>query len=87
MVVLKQCHTHTALRSSTPTLTLEQYMNKDQVKGQFNQAKGQIKEVAGKIVGDKTMENKGKLQDIGGKIQESYGDAKEEIKKAADRSV
>jgi len=45
--------------------------------------KGQVKETTGKILGDKTMENKGTLQDAAGKIQKAYGDAKEEIKKGS----
>lgn len=37
-------------------------MNKDQIKGQAKQAKGEVKELAGKLVGDKTMETKGMVQ-------------------------
>ena len=58
-------------------------MNKDQAKGQLKQAKGQVKEAAGKLLGDKTLENKGKAQNIVGKVQEAYGDAKNEIKKGS----
>lgn len=58
-------------------------MNKDQVKGQLKQAEGQVKEVTGKLIGDKTLENKGKVQNVVGKVQETYGDAKDEIKKAS----
>lgn len=64
----------------TPPTHLEQLMNKDQIKGQVNQVHGKIKEATGKIVGDKTLENKGKIQNISGKIQENYGDLKEDIK-------
>jgi uncharacterized protein YjbJ (UPF0337 family) len=62
---------------------LEHLMNKDQVKGDVKKVKGHVKETAGKIFGDKTLENKGKLQNAGGKIQKSYGDAKEEVKKGS----
>ena len=58
-------------------------MNKDQAKGQLKQVKGQVKEAAGKLLGDKTMENKGKAQNVVGKIQETYGDAKNEIIKGS----
>ena len=37
-------------------------MNKNQVKGHTNEAKGKVKEVAGKITGDKSMEYKGKAE-------------------------
>lgn len=51
-------------------------MNKDQVKGQANIAKGKFKETAGKALGNKSLENKGKLQNTAGKIQKNYGDLK-----------
>ena len=34
-------------------------MNKDQVKGRFEEAKGKAKEVAGKVVGNDKLELKG----------------------------
>ena len=36
-------------------------MNMDQVKGRIEEAKGAIKEVAGKAVGNKELEIKGKI--------------------------
>lgn len=57
-------------------------MNKDQVKGRVKEAKGKVKEVTGRIIGDKTMENKGKLQNATGKAQAAFGDVKEDIKDA-----
>lgn len=56
-------------------------MNKDQVKGRSEQAKGKVKEVTGKVVGNKDLEQEGKLQKIGGKVQAEYGDLKEDVKK------
>jgi len=56
-------------------------MNKDQIKGRAKQAKGEVKEVVGKLVGDKAMETKGVIQKGAGKIQNSYGNAKDKIKK------
>ncbi len=55
-------------------------MNKDQVKGRVEEAKGKVKQVAGKAVGNRELERKGRLQKAGGKIQAGYGDTKEEIK-------
>ena len=37
-------------------------INKDQVEGRVKEAKGKIKEVAGKLVGNESMEAKGKIQ-------------------------
>jgi uncharacterized protein YjbJ (UPF0337 family) len=55
-------------------------MNKDQVKGRVNVAKGKIKEVAGKLVGNGKLEAKGKVQKIAGKVQAGFGDAKRDVK-------
>lgn len=60
--------------------TSEQHMNKDQLKGQIKQVKGSVKETTGKIIGDKTMEDKGKVQNTAGKVQQAYGDLKSDIK-------
>jgi uncharacterized protein YjbJ (UPF0337 family) len=70
-----------SLRRSHTTAVLEHLMNKDQVKGDVKEVKGQVKETTGKIFGDKTLENKGKLQNADGKIQKGYGDAKDEANK------
>jgi uncharacterized protein YjbJ (UPF0337 family) len=59
-------------------------MNKDQVKGRIEEATGKVKEVAGKVTGDKELEQEGKVQNIGGKVQAGYGDLKEDIKTAVE---
>ena len=56
-------------------------MNKDQVKGRIKEAKGAAKEVAGKVTGKESLEQKGKLQKAAGKVQKGYGDIKSDIKK------
>ena len=56
-------------------------MNKDQVKGRIKEAEGNVKEVTGKIVGNKRLEEKGKLRKTVGKIQAGYGDLKDDLKK------
>ena len=60
-------------------------MNKDQAKGHLEQAKGKVKEVAGKLVGNDELELKGKIQKTGGKAQAAYGDVKEDIKDAVNK--
>ncbi|NMG29679.1 CsbD family protein [Aromatoleum evansii] len=57
-------------------------MNKDQVKGRIEEAKGKMKEVAGRVSGDKKLEREGKIQNISGKVQAGIGDLKEDIKDA-----
>jgi uncharacterized protein YjbJ (UPF0337 family) len=55
-------------------------MNKDQVKGRLKEVKGKLKEVTGKVVGNAELEQKGKIENAGGKIQGKYGDVKSDIK-------
>ena len=75
---------------STPLPTLvnshyqENIMNKDQLKGRIEEAKGKVKEVAGKLTRNKSLERKGKIQNVAGKAQAGYGDLKDDIKKAGD---
>ena len=58
-------------------------MNKDQVKGRVEEAKGSIKEAAGKVVGNRHLEGEGKADKVAGKVQGNYGDAKEHVKDVA----
>jgi uncharacterized protein YjbJ (UPF0337 family) len=61
-------------------MSTESLMNKDQVEGKVKQVKGDVKETVGKAIGDDTMKNKGRAQNIGGKIQQGYGDIKDDLK-------
>ena len=60
-------------------------MNKDQVQGRATQAKGDIEEGAGKMVGNQKLQGEGLVDQAKGKAQAVYGDAKEEVKKGIDR--
>ena len=55
-------------------------MNKDQVKGRVKETEGKIKEVAGKLVGNETVEAKGKIEKILGQAQAKFGDVKQDIR-------
>lgn len=55
-------------------------INKDQVKGHVREAKGKVKEVAGKLVGNEKLELKGKVQKALGQAQAKFGDAKRDVK-------
>ena len=57
-------------------------MNKDQVEGRTKEAKGKIKEVAGKLVGNEKLEIKGAIQKTLGKAQANFGDIKQDLKDA-----
>ncbi len=53
-------------------------MNKDQVIGNWEQFKGNVRKQWGKLTDDHVAEIKGNRQVLAGKIQEVYGIAKEE---------
>lgn len=54
-------------------------MNKDQAKGRIKEAKGKAKKVTGKVIGDKSMETEGKVDEALGKVQRGYGDLKDDL--------
>jgi len=56
-------------------------INKDQVKGHVEEAKGAIKEAAGKLVGNPSLEVKGNIEKNLGKSQAKIGDVREALKK------
>jgi uncharacterized protein YjbJ (UPF0337 family) len=49
---------------------------KDKVKGTFHEAKGKVKEMAGKITDNPKLEAEGKGEKIAGKVQEKIGQVK-----------
>ncbi len=55
-------------------------MNKDQIKGRIEEMKGKAKEVAGNVVGNKSVQAKGVAQKVAGKAQAGYGDVKSAAK-------
>ena len=54
-------------------------INKDQVQGRIDQAKGAIKEAAGKAVGNPSLEVKGNVEKNLGKVQAKVGDIVHEM--------
>jgi uncharacterized protein YjbJ (UPF0337 family) len=59
-------------------------MNKDIIKGKWNQLKGEAKIQWGKLTDDELEEMKGSYDKIVGKLQERYGYGKERAKKEVD---
>ncbi len=59
-------------------------MNKDRIQGSFDQAKGKVKEVAGKATGDTKLETEGKADQIKGKMRNTIGGMKDTVKEAID---
>lgn len=57
-------------------------MNKDQLNGRVEEAKGAIKEKSGRVIGNPDLEDRGTLEKAAGKVQKTYGDVKEQVKDA-----
>ncbi|HET7252985.1 MAG TPA: CsbD family protein [Xanthobacteraceae bacterium] len=55
-------------------------MDKDRLEGSAKQAKGVIKEVAGKVTGDAKLEAEGKSDKAAGKVQNAVGGLKDTLR-------
>ena len=55
-------------------------MDKDRIQGSAHQAKGKLKEVAGKVTGDAKIEAEGKAEKTVGKVQNTVGGIKDAVK-------
>jgi uncharacterized protein YjbJ (UPF0337 family) len=60
-------------------------MDKDRVEGVGHQAKGAIKEAAGKMTGDQKMQAEGKGEKAAGKVQNAIGGAKDAVRDALNK--
>jgi uncharacterized protein YjbJ (UPF0337 family) len=64
--------------------SLEAMMNRDTLKGQWTQLKGQVREQWGKLTNDDLDQVQGQSEQLVGKIQERYGCAREEAQRQVD---
>jgi uncharacterized protein YjbJ (UPF0337 family) len=55
-------------------------MDKDRIKGSAEQAKGTVKEVAGKVTGDAKLESEGKADKLKGKVDNAVGGLKDTLR-------
>ena len=55
-------------------------VDKDRIEGAANQAKGSVKEVAGKVTGDSKLETEGKADKVAGKVQNTVGGIKDSLR-------
>jgi len=49
---------------------------RDEAEGKWHQAKGKIKEIAGKAAGNRNLEAEGKAENVDGKVQEKIAEIK-----------
>jgi uncharacterized protein YjbJ (UPF0337 family) len=55
-------------------------MDKDRIRGSAEQAKGKVKEVVGKVTGDRKLEGEGKAGQLKGKVQNAVGGLKDTLR-------
>jgi uncharacterized protein YjbJ (UPF0337 family) len=55
-------------------------MNNDRLEGSAKQAKGAVKDAAGKVTGDTKLQAEGKADKAEGKIQNAVGGLKDKLK-------
>lgn len=60
-------------------------MNWDEIKGNFTQLKGKIREEWGELTDDDLQEARGEREQLIGKIQERYGIAKADAERQVDQ--
>ncbi len=59
-------------------------MDKDRIEGAGKQAKGAIKDAAGKVTGDTKLQAEGKADKAEGKLQNAVGGLKDKAREALD---
>lgn len=60
-------------------------MEREEMKGKIDRAKGYVKDKAGEISDNPELEAEGEAERAGGKLREDYGAAKRKVKDAADK--
>jgi uncharacterized protein YjbJ (UPF0337 family) len=59
-------------------------MDKDRIKGMGDQAKGAIKDAAGKVTGDAKLQAEGKADKLKGKLENAAGGARDAVREATE---
>jgi uncharacterized protein YjbJ (UPF0337 family) len=60
-------------------------MDKDRVEGAWKEAKGAVKDAAGKVTGDSKLQAEGKADKVEGKVQNAVGGLKDKAREALDK--
>jgi uncharacterized protein YjbJ (UPF0337 family) len=60
-------------------------MDRNRVKGAAHQVKGTAKEAIGRMTGDTKLRIEGAAEKLGGKVQSSFGRAKDALRQAVRR--
>lgn len=62
-------------------------MDKDRIKGAADQAKGAVKEVVGKAIGDQKMQTEGTINKLTGKVESAVGGAKDTLRDTVNKAT
>lgn len=60
-------------------------MNNHHISGGIKDVKGKVKENLGHVTGNDRMEGEGVIDQVAGKLQQTFGDIKDRVKDAVDR--
>jgi uncharacterized protein YjbJ (UPF0337 family) len=60
-------------------------MDKDRIKGSFDQTKGTVKDAVGKATGDAKLQTEGKTDKVKGKVESAIGGAKDTLRDLRDK--
>lgn len=55
-------------------------MDRDRIKGMGDQAKGSMKDAAGKVTGDTKLQAEGKMDKVKGKLENAAGGARDTMR-------
>ena len=59
-------------------------MNRDEIKGKAEKAKGYVKDKAGEILGNPELEAEGEAERAAGTVREGYGKAKRKVQESVE---
>jgi uncharacterized protein YjbJ (UPF0337 family) len=60
-------------------------MDNDRIKGAVKQKVGEVKEAAGKVLGDEKLKRKGQAEEVEGKVQNIVGGVKDTMRESRDK--
>jgi uncharacterized protein YjbJ (UPF0337 family) len=61
-------------------------MDKSRISGAANQAKGAMKDAAGKLTGDAKLQAEGKADKLKGKVENAIGGARDALREEEDKN-
>jgi uncharacterized protein YjbJ (UPF0337 family) len=59
-------------------------MNRDEIKGKIDKAKGYAKDKAGELINDPELEAEGEIERVEGTARETFGKAKRKVKEGVE---